>query len=207
MGSLPPLKGSYSTALKLIDDAHAQDPNKAPGADGSADVPYELHYAQKMTRWLALRCPDASPELQIACRAQHFRRWELPRSSYPMTRTGYLTWRAKQKSQAAAQVKEMLGCMEDPLPGDELDRISALISKHDLATNEETQVLEDVACLVFLDDQFDNFEKNADHSDDKIVNILRKTWGKMSPKGREMALQMKHSDRALSLIGRALEGA
>jgi hypothetical protein len=124
-----------------------------------------------------------------------------------MTRTGYLAWRAKQKSQAAARVKEMLGSMEDPLPGDELDRISALINKHDLATNEETQVLEDVACLVFLDDQFADFEKNADHSDDKIVNILRKTWGKMSPKGREMALQMKHSERALSLIGRALEGA
>lgn len=81
MGSLPPLKGSYSTALKLIDDAHAQDPNKAPGADGSADVPYELHYAQKMTRWLALRCPDASPELQIACRAQHFRRFVVPTCS------------------------------------------------------------------------------------------------------------------------------
>lgn len=125
-----------------------------------------------------------------------------------MTRPGYLSWRARQKTQAAAQVKEMLGSMEGPpLPGDELDRISALISKHDLATNEETQVLEDVACLVFLDDQFDGFEKGANHGDDKIVNILRKTWGKMSPKGREMALQMKHSDRALSLIGRALEGA
>ncbi|ROW06189.1 hypothetical protein VMCG_04708 [Cytospora schulzeri] len=207
MASLPPLEGSYSTALKLIDDAHAQDPNKTPSADGSAEVPYELHYAQKMSRWLALRCPDASPELQIACRAQHFRRWEMPRSSYPMTRIGYLTWRAKQKSQAAVQVKELLGSMENPLPGDELDRISALISKQDLATNEETQVLEDVACLVFLDDQFDNFEKSTDHGDDKIISILQKTWGKMSAKGHEMALQMKHSDRALSLIGRALGGA
>lgn len=133
-----------------------------------------------------------------------------------MTRPGYLSWRAKQKSQAAAQVKEMLlGAVvaddddddDGPIPGDELDRISGLISKHDLATNEETQVLEDVACLVFLDDQFDDFERSAGHGDDKIVNILRKTWGKMSPRGREMALQMKHSDRALSLIGRALEGA
>lgn len=75
MASLPPLQGSYATALKLIDDAHAQDPNKTPSADGSGEVPYELHYAQKMTRFLALRCPDASPELQVACRAQHFRRF------------------------------------------------------------------------------------------------------------------------------------
>ncbi|KUI56801.1 hypothetical protein VP1G_04070 [Cytospora mali] len=189
MESLPPLEGHYATALKLIDEAHAQDPNKIPSADGSADqVPYELHYAHKMTRWLAPR-------------------WELPRSSYPMTRAGYLTWRTKQKAQAAAQVKEMLGSMEDPLPADDLDRISALISKQNLATNEETQVLEDVACLVFLDDQFDDFEKKPEYDDDKIIRILQKTWGKMSPKGREMALQMNHSDRALSLIGRALQGA
>lgn len=82
--SLPPLSPAYATAIKLIDDAHAQDPNKATGPGevegegglgGEAEVPYELHYARKMTRWLALRCPDASPALQVACRAQHFRRF------------------------------------------------------------------------------------------------------------------------------------
>lgn len=90
MTSLPPLKGRYSTALKLIDDAHAQDPNKVPSADdGSAEVPYELHYARKMTRFLALRCPDASPELQIACRAQHFRRFVLSLSPTYTTSQGF----------------------------------------------------------------------------------------------------------------------
>lgn len=79
MASLPPLEGSYATGLKLIDEAHAQDPTKTPFPDGSAqDMPYELHYAQKMTRFLALRSPDASPALQLACRAQHFRRSVLP---------------------------------------------------------------------------------------------------------------------------------
>ncbi|KAK7749733.1 hypothetical protein SLS53_000312 [Cytospora paraplurivora] len=201
MASLPPLEGSYVTGLKLIDEAHAQDPTRTPFPDGSAqDVPYELHYAQKMTRFLALRSPDASPALQLACRAQHFRR-------YPMTRVGYLTWRAKQKSQAAAQVKELLASLDPPIPEADLDRIAALINKQNLATNEETQALEDVACLVFLDDQFDDFEKKTADDDEKIINILRKTWGKMSPKGRDLALQMQHSERALSLIGRALEGA
>lgn len=123
-----------------------------------------------------------------------------------MTRAGYLTWRAKQKSHAASQVKELLGSMDDPLPDEDLERVSALMNKQDLATNEETKILEDVACLVFLDDQFDDFERKGGHDDDKIVNILRKTWTKMSPKGREMALQMKHSDRALSLLGKALQG-
>lgn len=123
-----------------------------------------------------------------------------------MTRAGYLTWRAKQKSQAASQVKELLASMDEPLPGADLERISALISKQDLATNEETQVLEDVACLVFLDDQLDGFESKPDHDEEKVISILRKTWKKMSPKGQEMALQMKHSDRATSLLQKALQG-
>ncbi|KAI3392886.1 hypothetical protein diail_5019 [Diaporthe ilicicola] len=205
MASLPPLSTNYATALKLIDDAHAQDPNKIPAPDGPGDLPYELHYARKMTGWLAPRCPDASPALQVACRAQHFRRWELPRSSYPMTRAGYLTWRAKQKTQAASQVRDLLLSMDEPLPAADVERISALISKQDLATNDETQVLEDVACLVFLDDQLDGFESKPDHAEDKVISILRKSWKKMSPKGREMALQMKHSDRATSLLQKALQ--
>lgn len=72
---LTPLQTNHAKAVSLIDEAHARDPNKIPSTDGSGDVPYELHYAQKMTRWLAERCPDASPTLQIACRAQHFRRY------------------------------------------------------------------------------------------------------------------------------------
>lgn len=123
-----------------------------------------------------------------------------------MTRPGYLTWRTKQKTQAASQIKELLVSMDDPPPEADIERISALISKKDLATNEETQVLEDVACLVFLDDQLDGFESKPDNDEEKVINILRKTWKKMSPKGREMALQMKHSDRATSLLQKALQG-
>lgn len=123
-----------------------------------------------------------------------------------MTRTGYLTWRARQKTQAAAQVRELLSCEDLGLPADECDRVAALVGKSDLATDEETQVLEDVACLVFLDDQFDDFEKKPDHDEEKVVRILKKTWAKMSPKGRDMALQMNHSDRAKALIGKALSG-
>jgi hypothetical protein len=124
-----------------------------------------------------------------------------------MTRAGYLAWRTKQKTQAAAQIKELLLSMKDDAPpGDDVERIAALISKKDLATNEETQVLEDVACLVFLDDQLDGFESKPGHDEDKVISILRKTWNKMSPEGREMALQMKHSDRATSLLHKALQG-
>lgn len=122
-----------------------------------------------------------------------------------MTRPGYLTWRTKQKTQAASQISELLASMDEPPSEADIERISALISKKDLATNEETQVLEDVACLVFLDDQLDGFESKPDNDEDKVISILRKTWKKMSPRGREMALQMKHSDRATSLLQKALQ--
>ncbi|KAJ2904854.1 glutamyl-tRNA synthetase [Zalerion maritima] len=205
MDSLPPLPDNYAAGLKLIDEAHAQDERR----DASGEVPYELHYAQKMTRWLAVRCPTASPALQLACRAQHFRRWEIPRGSYPMTRPGYLTWRAKLKAQAAVQVAELLSSSDSiapPLPKEEVDKIASLIRKEDLAKNEETQVLEDTACLVFLDDYFDDFEEKSDLDEGKMIGILQKTWGKMSEEGHALALKMNHSDKAMALIGKALAG-
>ncbi|KAG6003867.1 hypothetical protein E4U21_001615 [Claviceps maximensis] len=200
---LPP---AYEQALRLIDDAHAEDPNKADGPGGCANEAYELHYARKMTKWLAIRCPDASPALQVACRGQHFRRWQLPRSTFPMTRPGYLSWRAKQKSQAASEVASLLASstIQPPLQNAERERIAALIRKEGLSTDNETQVLEDVACLVFLDDQLDAFEAKPDVDEQKIVGILRKTWAKMTEDGRRLALDMNLSDRARTLIGKAL---
>ncbi|KAI0914049.1 hypothetical protein F4823DRAFT_434955 [Ustulina deusta] len=206
MTTLPDLPANFVAALKLIDDAHAEDPKTVPSpAGGDETVPNELHYARKMTRWLAVRCPDASPVLQLACRAQHFRRWEIPRDSFPMTRTGYLTWRAKQKTQAAEKIKTLL-LSSTTVPPSDTERVAALVRKENLSADPETQVLEDTACLVFLDDQLDDFEKRDDVDEDKIINILRKTWAKMSPRGREIALDMKLSERGKTLVGKALAG-
>ncbi|KAK0643087.1 hypothetical protein B0T16DRAFT_331484 [Cercophora newfieldiana] len=203
--SILPLPVNYDTALKLIDEAHAKDPRTAEDKSGNA-LPFELDYAQKMTRWLAARCPEASPALQLACRAQHFRRWEIPRSSYPLTRPGYLTWRAKLKSQAATQVATLLTspAIEPALDQAVIERVAALVRKENLKDDEETQVLEDVACLVFLDDQFDDFEKREGIDEEKVVGILKKTWVKMSPQGQALALQLDLSERAKVLIEKAL---
>ncbi|SPJ75092.1 related to CYB2 - L-lactate dehydrogenase (cytochrome b2) [Fusarium torulosum] len=205
--TLPALPAEYARGLELIDAAHAEDSRTVQGPDGTT-IPYELNYAQKMTKWLARRCPDASPVLQLACRAQHFRRWEIPRSSYPMTRPGYLTWRAKLKAQAAAQVAELLASPEiqPPIPEEDRQRVAALIRKENLKADEETQVLEDAACLVFLDDQFDDFESKSDLDEAKTIGILRKTWVKMGERGRQLALEMNHSERAQELLGKALAG-
>jgi hypothetical protein len=124
-----------------------------------------------------------------------------------MTRPGYLSWRAKQKSQAAASVAVLLSQTSPPLEPSARERVAALVRKEKLASDPETQVLEDVACLVFLDDQFEAFEKKDEIDEDKIVGILRKTWAKMSQEGRDIALKMDLSDRAKLLIGKALQAA
>ena len=123
-----------------------------------------------------------------------------------MTRPGYLTWRAKLKSQAASQVAELLSSpsIQPPLAQGEIDRVAALIRKENLGKDYETQALEDVACLVFLDDQFDDFEQKPGIDEEKVVGILKKTWAKMSSKGQQLALSMDLSDRAKALIGKAL---
>ncbi|KAI4200522.1 MAG: hypothetical protein LQ346_002364 [Caloplaca aetnensis] len=193
-------RSRYETAVGLIDDAHAQDPTRV-SSDGKA-IPYELLYSTKMSGYLELCDPNASETLRLAIRAQHLRRWEVPRSTYAMNKTGYHLWRTylkKRQAEMAAQI-----CLESGYSSEDAGRVAALVRKENLKQDEETQTLEDVACLVFLDDQLEAFEK--EHDEAKIVNILRKTWGKMSDEGHRLALDIPMSARARELIAQALEG-
>jgi hypothetical protein len=192
-------------ALELIDTAHKEDPNVVE-ANGET-MPYELHYAQKMTKFLDLHTPNADPLLVTAARAQHFRRWQIPRDSYPRTKAGYFAWRTFLKKWQAEQVKKI--CLDCSYSEEEASKVAALIAKEDLKKGEgkgdaDAQVIEDVACLVFLDDQFDEFEKG--HDEEKIIAILQKTWVKMGERGHELALKMHLSERAKQLVGKALAG-
>ncbi|KAJ9314471.1 hypothetical protein DTO271D3_5209 [Paecilomyces variotii] len=188
----------YDLALRRIDEAHSADPNIV--TVNGAQVPYELHYADKMTKYLDLHTPSASEPLRLAIRAQHLRRWEVPRSSYPQTKPGYFAWRTFLKKRQAELAEKI--CLESGYSETEAARVAALVRKEDLKQDQETQALEDVACLVFLDDQFEEFEKGYD--EEKIISILRKTWGKMSDRGHELALKIQMSDRAKELVGKAL---
>ncbi|KAH1470118.1 hypothetical protein KXX53_000473 [Aspergillus fumigatus] len=83
-------------ALALIDEAHAQDPRRisvANSGNGNDTIPYELHYTNKMTAYLHKRTANPSELLQLAIRAQHLKRWEVPRDSCPATKAGYYAWR------------------------------------------------------------------------------------------------------------------
>ncbi|KAF1944589.1 hypothetical protein EJ02DRAFT_452195 [Clathrospora elynae] len=189
-----------SKALTAIDAAHALDPTIVTIAN--EETPYELHYAQKCTQYLEKRAPDCTEPLRLAIRAQHFRRWEVPRASYPMTRPGYHAWRTFLKKRQASLVSQI--CLDCGYSAEDSERVGALIRKEDLKEDEETQILEDVACLVFLDDQFEAFEK--EHDEEKIMRILRKTWGKMTERGHELALEIPMSGRPEELVQKALAG-
>ena len=190
----------YEAAIQCIDAGHAEDPNKI--VFEGAEKAYELHYSQKMSKYLEKRDPSAPDTLHLAIHAQHFRRWEVPRDSYPMNKAGYHAWRTYLKKRQAELASQI--CLDCGYSQIDADRVAHLIRKEDLKQDAETQVLEDVACLVFLDDQFEEFEKQ--HDEEKIVRILRKTWGKMSERGHELALEIAMSERCQNLVQKALSG-
>ncbi|EKG10762.1 glutamyl-tRNA synthetase [Macrophomina phaseolina MS6] len=192
----------YDRALAAIDAAHALDPKKITLDGAETDVPYELHYANKMTAYLQKRHPSASEPLRLAIRAQHLRRWEVPRDSYPMTKLGYHSWRNALKKRQADIAKGY--CIDAGYGEEDAERVAALVRKEGLKSDEETQVLEDVACLVFLDDQFEEFGRA--HDEEKIVAILRKTWGKMTEEGHRLALEIPMEGRPKELVEKALAG-
>lgn len=192
------VNANFELALQLIDEAHSQDPNIIV-IDGK-DQPYELHYSRKMTEYLEKHSPNAPAVLRLAVRAQHIRRWEVPRDSYPMNRQGYYSWRTYLKKRQAELAHQI--CLNSGYLEEDANRVAALIRKENLKEDEETQILEDIACLVFLDDQFEEFEKQ--HDEEKIVTILQKTWGKMSDKGHQLALEISMSDHSKKLITKAL---
>jgi len=185
-------------AITLIDEKNTQDPNII--SFEAVNYPKELLYSKRMTAKLLEVEANPSEALQIAIRAQHICRWKIPRKDYPMDKIGYYNWRndlKKMHSELTASLLEDVG-YEAKI----IDRVSFLINKKLIKKDEETQLLEDVVCLVFLQYYLDDFIEK--HTDEKIIDILQKTWGKMSKKGQDLALKMKLSERSLGLIKKAL---
>ncbi|EIJ40058.1 hypothetical protein JoomaDRAFT_3106 [Galbibacter orientalis DSM 19592] len=189
---------NFKEAIEKIDRANAQDPNTETYQ--GKEYPKELLYSQRMTETLLSFEPNASEELQIAARAQHIERWKINRNSYPMDRIGYLKWREELKKMHAEITADILN--EVGYDDSFSERVSFLIKKKLLKKDEETQTLEDVVCLVFLQYYFEDFADK--HSDEKIIDILQKTWGKMSDKGHKAALKLPLNNKSLSLIKQAL---
>ena len=188
----------FETAMALIDKANSEDINTYQVAD--IEYPKELLYSQRMSRKLLQFEPNASKALQIAARAQHICRWKIARNEYSMDRVGYLKWRETLKKMHADLTVDIL----KQVGYDEqfTDRVKAIILKKGIKKNEESQTLEDTICLVFLDYYFEEFAEK--HDDEKVIDILKKTWVKMSDKGHEAALKLPFSDKSLALVKQAI---
>lgn len=170
----------HDRARAALDAAHAADPERVDGAAA------ELRYADRIEHWVGRLVPAPSPALALAARAQHLERWVIPRSGYPLDRAGYLRWRKAVQQRQGARARELLlaaGC-EAALA----ERVAVLVAKG-AARDAEGQALEDAACLVFLEGELAGFAaEHGDYPRAKFVAIIAKTWAKMSPAARELAL-------------------
>lgn len=185
-------------ALRGFDEANAEDPNSE--TVGGEDIPKELVYGQRMSARLTAFAPDAAESVQLAARAQHIRRWEVPRDSYPQGRAGYLKWRTdlyKRHGDIAGAIMEDVG-----YDADTIERVKTLLRKRGLKTDPDVQLMEDVICLVFLDHYFHDFAQK--HDDEKLISIVQKTWNKMTENAHAAALQINYAPEDLALIQRAL---
>ena len=190
----------YEAALRRFDEANARDPN-ALHVDGTAQA-RELVYARWLTDWVLKLDPAASEALRLAARCQHLCRWEIPRDSYPMTRPGYLRWRAELKKFHAQKAGEILAAVG--YDAETIRRVQDLNLKRNFPHDPESRVLEDALCLVFLERQFDELAQKTEEA--KVLNALQKSWEKMTPAAHALALRLEFSPRAKALLTRALAG-
>jgi hypothetical protein len=188
----------FEAALRRFDEQNLRDPNTET-ADGVAR-PREWLYAQRLTGWVLRLCPEASEALRLAARCQHLRRWEIPRQSHPMTRAGYLQWRASLKQFHAQKAGEILRAAG--YPEEMVGRVQDLNLKKHFPADPETRVLEDALCLVFLEFQLAALAAKTDA--DKTVNALKKSWQKMSEAARAEALKLNYGEREKALLVRAV---
>ena len=189
----------FQQAIALFDAANTEDPHLDEGQ------PKELLYARRMSEMLGRYAPDASEAVRLAVRAQHIRRWTVPRGSYPMTKEGYYAWRTglyKFHAETAGALMRQAGYDEAMI-----ERVMAAVSKRGLKVNPETQLLEDVTDLVFIEHYMLGFASSKpDYDEEKWLVIVRKTWNKMSADAHRFALSgaLKLPEALLPLINKAV---
>lgn len=180
-----PQQQLYNEVIKLIDAANSDDPNKEM-ADGK-QYPKEHLYAQRMSDMIQRFDSSADDINKIAVRAQHIQRWKSPRSDYPMNRKGYHQWRTslyKFHAQTTAALMEQVGYDQNSI-----ERVKQAIGKKSIKTNPDTQMLENIAALVFIEHYMLDFaNKHPEYDESKWIDIIRKTWNKMTVNAQQFAL-------------------
>lgn len=186
-------------AFELFDQYNKLAPEQVVWKGES--YPSEYFYAVELYNWVKKIQPDANEYLLLASRSQHIGRWEIPRSDYPEGRTGYLKWRSDLGKFHAVKAGEILKTVG--YSPEEVERVQQIIQKQRLKLDADVQVIENALCLVFLEFQYDDLIRKL--SEEKMVNVLRKTWKKMSKEGHDAALQLQYSPEGSALISKALQ--
>lgn len=198
-------QNAYDKAVELIDAANAEDPN-IEIADGK-EWPKELLYGQRMSEMIERYRPEADDIVKLAVRAQHIQRWKSPRKAYPMDRKGYHQWRTDLYFFHAVTAAGLLA--EAGYGADELERARNAIGKRKIKVNPDTQLLEDTASLVFIEYYMQEFaDKHPEYSEEKWIDIIQKTWNKMSDEAHQFALsgKLKLPEPLVPLIQKSVGG-
>jgi hypothetical protein len=192
----------FKATIAEIDAANAGDP-RTIAVDGAMQ-PYEVVYSERMTERLSAMYPEASELLHIAARGQHIRRFDIPRTNFPEGREGYNQWRRSCREHHARLLGEIM--RRHRYDARDIDHVAKLVKKEQLKKDKESQALENVVDVVFLEHYFEEFYGKYSHYDDaKIIDIIGKTLRKMSPKGHQAALALELPERTRRLVLAAVE--
>ena len=195
----------YERTIALIDAANSEDPRM--DNDAGKPVARELLYGRRMAEMIGRYAPEADEVMKLAVRGQHIQRWKTPRDSYPMTREGYLQWRTglyKFHAETVGQLMKQAGYDDASI-----ERAKQAVGKRGLKVNPDTQMLEDVTDLVFIEHYMLEFAgQHAEYTEEKWLDIIRKTWKKMSERAHAFALsgQLKLPEPLVPLITKAVSG-
>lgn len=188
----------FAAAIAAFDSENALDPHMDV-IDGIAR-PHELVQAERLSAWVAELEPNASEALRLAARCQHIRRWAIPRGTFPEGRVGYLQWRTqlgRMHADVAAAILERVGYDTATI-----EQVRRIVMKQGLRSSADSQTIEDALCLAFLEHEAADFAHK--HATEKVIEILRKSWKKMSPRGHRAALALSLPDEVRGLVERAL---
>jgi hypothetical protein len=186
-------------AIAAFQAENARDPRTLRDERGQ-QRPRELLDAERLAAWVERLEPQASEALRLAGHCQHLRRWEVPRSNYEPGRIGYLKWRkalARFHADEAGKILQQLGYGQDVLDG-----VRRIQLKQGLLSDPDVQTMEDALCLAFLEHELAEFAQQ--HPDEKVIDIIAKTWRKMSDRAHDWALRLPLGARELELVKAAL---
>ncbi|MBG9998872.1 DUF4202 domain-containing protein [Pseudoalteromonas sp. NSLLW24] len=194
----------FNKVITLIDEANNQDPNTEQ--HNGESFPKEYLYSQRMSEMLTRFKPDADELMQIAVRAQHIQRWKSPRSDFEMNKQGYHQWRSALYIFHASLAVELM--KQAGFNDTDQNRVYNAVAKKDIKRNPDSQLVEDVASLVFIEHYMLGFASaKPDYNEEKWIGIIRRTWQKMSDEAHEFVLtgNITLPTPLVGLIHKALE--